>query len=400
MKLYYTAVTHQGKRVSGIIEAKNTSEVAAYLRKHEFYPIKIGISQAKPLLSFTDRFQKVSFKDLVFFTRQLSSMLSSGLTLMQSFQILKNQMQNPKMKAVVVGIVSNIEEGKSFGTAIEGFPQVFSPVYTSLVKAAEAGGVLDKVLLRLADNLEKEQKLRGTIKSAMIYPIIVIITMFIVVVVMLIFVVPQLSSLYEGLNAELPLTTRIVLELSKLVQRYILLFVIAVGVLVFLFQKWHRTPGGTYAVDSFLLKIPLFGKLVKLSVMTEFTRTFGLLAGTGTLVVDALQKSANSAGNVIYKNAIIAVAKRVEKGVSIGDAMAASNVFPPLVVEMTRIGEQTGKLDESLTKISEYFEREVDTAVKGLTTAMEPIILVILAVGVGFLVISIITPIYNLLSNF
>lgn len=398
MKLLYRAVNTKGKITRGLVEAKDEEEAAAFLRKQELTPITIKAynprSSLKALLN-----RKSASSDLVFFTRQISSMLTSGLTLMQSLQILKGQIQNPAMTEVVNGLIANIEEGKSFSLAIAKYPNVFSPIYISLIQAAESAGLLDKILLRLADNLEKQQKLRGMIKSALMYPIIVVVMMVAVMAIMMIFVIPQLSVLYENLNIPLPLPTQIVVGLSKAT---ITFWPVVLGAIVlggWYFRRWRKTARGKKILDALVLRLPIFGKLVTQSIMVEFARTFGLLVGTGSLVVESLNQSADVVGNVYYQQAIHEVGVKVEKGVTIGDAMLADSLFPPIIVEMVKIGEQTGKLDESLMRVSEYFEREVEQTIKALTTAMEPFIMIILAVGVGFLIISIITPIYNLISQ-
>lgn len=397
MKLFYRAVNQQGKIVKGLVDSKDESEAAGFLRKQELVPIKISAQAGPSIMTILKR--KNASSDLVFFTRQLSSMLSSGLTLMQSLTILRNQIQNPAMAEVVAGIIASIEEGKTFSLAITKYPKVFTSIYASLIKAAESAGLLDKILLRLADNLEKEQKLHGMIKSALMYPIVVLIMMVAVLTVMMIFVIPQLTGLYTSMSIELPLATKIVIGMSDfMIKFWPLIAGIGVGGFIF-FNRWKKTETGRRIIDGALLKVPIFGKLIQQSIMVEFSRTFGLLAGTGSLIVESLNESAEVVGNVHYRIAILEVGKKVEKGVTIGDAMLSDELFPPIIVEMVKIGEQTGKLDEALIRVSEYYEREVEQTIKALTTAMEPLILIVLAVGVGFLVISIITPIYNLISQ-
>ncbi|MDP3988391.1 MAG: type II secretion system F family protein [Candidatus Levybacteria bacterium] len=396
MKLLYKAVTREGKVVRGIIDAKDKNEAASYLRTHDFLPVSITSQSQEGISKLFSSMNKFNSSDVVFFTRQLSSMLSSGLTLIQALSILKEQVRNDTVRDVINSIITEIEGGKSFSLALAKYTDIFSPVYISLIKAAETSGLLDKILSKLADNLEKQQKLKSSIKSALMYPLIVIIGMVIVLIVMMIFVIPQLSSLYESMNVEMPLPTQIVIGMSKMI---IMFWPLLIG-LVFLgtifYRRWHKTEVGRYVVDESKLKIPIFGKLVRQIILTQFAGTLGLLVGSGTLVVEALNQSSGVAGNIIYQDAILGVAKRVEKGMTIGDSMGYSSVFPPILVQMARIGEQTGKLDESLTKVSEYFEREVDQSVKNLMTALEPIIMAVLAIGVAFLIISIITPIYNL----
>jgi len=398
MKLTYRAVNEKGKIVHGLVEAKDEEEAASFLRKQDFVPIVIKVFNQNSSLSYLIN-RRSAKKDLVFFTRQLSSMLTSGLTVMQALTILRNQVQNPAMAEVIESVIASIQEGKTLSQAISKYPNVFYPIYISLIQAAETAGLLDKILLRLADNLEKQDKLSSTIKSALMYPAIVVIMMVAVMTIMMIFVVPTLTGLYASFNVDLPLPTKIVIGLSNFTVKFWPFVLGSIFPLTFYFRKWKKTLRGKRVLDALILRMPIFNKLTVQSIMAEFTRTFGLLVGTGSLVVSSLNESADVIGNVYYQDAIREVGKKVEKGVTIGDAMLSDPLFPPLVVEMVKIGEQTGKLDDSLTRVSEYFEREVETTVKGLTTAMEPIIMIVLAVGVGFLIISIITPIYNIISQ-
>ncbi len=398
MKIYYRAVSLDGQAVTGLIDAKDASEVANYLRGHKLTPIKIT-PVAKSGLGRFDFLNKPKLQDRIFFTRQVASMLTSGLTLMQALEIVKNQTQNPIMAEVVQDIITEVESGKVFSATLKKYPDLFPPIYTALVRTSESSGLLDKVLLRLSDNLEKQDKLQRTIKSALMYPTIVIIVMILVTVIMMIFVLPQLTSLYTASNLPLPLSTQIIINISSLIGKiwYLLLIGIAVG--VYYFRKWYKTDSGRRIIDGLILKIPIFGRLIMQTMMAEFTRTLGLMIGAGSLVVDSLTKSSEVVGNILYKDAIVLISERVEKGITMGNAMAATPLFPPMVVEMVKIGEQTGKLDESLMHSSEYFEREVDQTVKSLTTLLEPALMIILASGVGYLIFSILTPIYGLISS-
>ncbi len=399
MRLSYKAIGKDGKVVVGLVETKDINEAAVFLRTRELIPITITKKDKNSFLEAIPFIKRSKTSGLIFFTRQLSSMLTSGLTLVRALEILRQQVQGVYMLEVMEGIITDIEGGSSFSESIAKYPDMFSPIYVSIIKTAEESGLLDKALIRLADNLEKQAKLRSSIKSALMYPIIVVMLMIAVVVIMMIFVIPQLSTLYENLNIPLPLPTQIIVGMSRFfIVFWPLVIVFAFGA-IWLYRRFSRSPSGKLIMDSIVLKLPIFGKLIEQTLLAEFTRTFGLLVGTGTLVVDALLQTAGSAGNSLYKNAIIDVSKKVEKGLTIGDAMSSSLLFPPLLVQLVRIGEQTGKLDESLIKASEYFEREVDEQVKTLTTAMEPIIMIILGIGVAFLIISVITPIYNLISS-
>lgn len=400
MKLYYKAVTSKGESIDGLIEARDPNEAAAYLRSKELIPIKIikkEKSKLEELLPFVG--SKVKSSDVVNFTRQLSAMLSSGLTLLRSLEILKNQVGKSALTEIIDSVIKDIQEGASFSRAIAKYPEAFSPVYVSLIEASEDSGLLDRAFLRLADTLEKQQKLKNTVRSALTYPAIVVVMMVVVVFVMMIFVIPQISTLYQSLNVSLPLPTLILIQISNFFVSFWLIPLIFLAITGFAYRRWHKTVEGRLTIDSILLKIPIFGNLTKKTILAEFSRTLGILLGSGTLVVEALEKVSNITGNIHYKNAIDDVGKRVEKGVSIGDAMNLHYLFPQNLVELAKIGEQTGKLDETLVRASEYFENEVDQSVKTLSAAMEPIILIFLGIGVAFLVISILTPIYQITSS-
>jgi type IV pilus assembly protein PilC len=398
MRLRYKAIAQDGKRVRGFVEAKEEKDAAYYLRQRNLIPIQITPDNQIDVVKKIPFVGKVRSKDLVLFTRQLSSMLTSGLTLIKCLQILKDQVNNKTLQETIGGILLDLEEGKKFSDSIAKYPDIFSAVYVSIVKAGEESGLLDKVFLRLANNLEKQQKLRNKVKGALVYPVIVITLMIVVVVILMVTVIPQLNTLYEGLGVELPFVTKVVVGISSFVSNIwpLLLAFFAIG--AYGFMRWKKTPRGREIYDKKILRAPLFGKIIKGSILTEFSRTFGLLVGTGTLIVDALQESAAVTGNKIYEMAIMDVSKKVEKGVPVGEALETFPIFPPLLVQLVKVGEQTGKIDENLLKASEYFEEEVNQSVKTLTTAMEPLIMVVLGIGVGFLVFSVITPIYNLLN--
>lgn len=399
MKFSYKATSTDGKIAEGLLEAKDMQEAASFLRARDLLPIKVDVIKKQESLPFLSRLHASHHQDLVLLTRQLSSMLTSGLTLMQALAILKDQIENAEMKDIVASIIADVQDGKPFSSAIAKYPKVFSQIYISLIKAGESSGFLDKILLRLADNLEKDEKLKGTIRSALLYPIIIVTLMVVVMGVMMIFVIPQLTVLYQNLNIPLPLPTQIIVSISNFTVNFWPLVLGGIGLTIFAYSRWSKTDSGQLIHDDIILKLPIFGPLIEKSILTEVSRTLGLLVGAGTLVIEAMNETADVAGNRIYKNAVQDIAKRVEKGVSIGDAMAIYPIFPPILVQMVKIGEQTGKLDESLLKVSEYFEREVEGAVKTLTTALEPFIMIILGISVAFLIISIITPIYNLTSS-
>lgn len=399
MRLRYKAISKESKIIQGLVDAKDIAEAAAYLRQKELVPIRITKNSGDTVLKFLPFVSKVKSSDLILFTRQLSSMLSSGLTLIRSLAILKDQVRNEAMAEILGSIIADIEEGKTFSQALTKYPDFFTPVYVSIIKAAESSGLMDKSLERLAFNLEKQEKLRATVKAALVYPAIIILMMIGVVIIMMTVVIPQLNTLYVSLNVELPLPTKIVIGMSNFTTTFWPVIIGAVGLGVFLYSRWYKTETGRLVLDNLFLKLPVFGNLIVKITLAEASRTLGLLIGSGSLVVDSLLQTSDTVGNIYYKNAIKDVAKKVENGIKIGDAMETYTIFSPLLVQLVKVGEETGKIDETLAKASEYFERESDQIVRTLTTAMEPFIMVMLGAGVAFLLISVITPIYSIITE-
>lgn len=400
MKFYYKAISSDGKPIDGFLTAKTSSEAAAFLRKQDLFPVKIVEHKESISLLGISKGGKISSKDRIFFTRQLSTMINSGLTLMQALAILRDQIEKKSFHEIIVSIINDVEAGSSLSDAIKKYPKAFSPVYIALVKAAESSGLMDKVLDKLAATLEKQQELKEKVRGALIYPVIVIILMIGVATIMMIFVIPQITTLYSSFDVDLPLPTQILIGVSGFVASFWPVMLLLGGVGAFVFTRWRATPVGRKTTDRLILRIPVVGKLVTQSILTEFARTLGLLVGAGSAIVPSLKLIQDVVGNRIYEDSISDVAMRVEKGVSVGDALKVDGLFPAYLVEMVKIGEQSGKMDESLVRASEYYEKEVERVVKVLTTAMEPFIIVVLGLGVGFLLISVITPIYQLTSSF
>jgi len=304
------------------------------------------------------------------------------------------------MGRLVSDVVREVEGGGNLADALEKHPKVFDQIYVALIRSGETAGVLDKILLRLADNLEKNSEFRRKIKGAMVYPMIVVGGMIAVISVMIIFVIPKLTMVYEEFQADLPVSTRILIGVSKFASHFWWIVVIILVGLIFLFKIFSQNSQFKKQIDSLTFKLPIIGKLRKGMMLTEFTRTLGLLIGSGILIVEAIEVTRKSLGSPNYEEKMEQASKEVEKGLPLATALARTEIFPPILPEMIAVGEETGKLDEVLGKVSSYFEQEADAAVKGLTTAIEPIIMIILGVGVGFLMISIIMPIYNLTSKF
>lgn len=387
--------------LTGLVDAPSR-EVAIRLL-HEKLLFVITIAQSRQGFSLTqiqEHFKRVTFNDVVNFTRQLSTMVVAGLSLPEALTILRNQTTNKVFTDVLVDIEHQIVSGGNLGDALSKYPKYFSTTYIALIRAGEASGTLDQILTRLSESLEAEQDFRGKVSGAMIYPVIILIGMIGVIFVMMTVVMPKLTGLYKDFNIQLPWTTVLLMSASDFFVHFWWLMIFGIGALVLLFQRWRKTPLGELVVDTLVFKIPLFGELQKKIILVDFTRTLGMLVASGIHILEGLQILKNSLGNVIFRNAIGEISKKVEKGYPLGDSFAQYAVFPPIVSQMMKVGEETGKLDETLTKLSKYFQTESENLVKGLTTAIEPIIMVIMGVGVGFIVISVITPIYNLTSQF
>jgi type IV pilus assembly protein PilC len=397
MEYSFIAVDHEGQKQKGRLDANDQKEVIEYLRQKGYTPLKVkSLERGQSIISY---FSRIKEGDIVLFTRQLASMITTGLTVIESLNILKQQDNKPQMQKVLDELISSLSEGNSLSDALKNYPSIFSTTYIALIKSAEEAGILDKVLERLADNLEKSQEVKKRVKSALFYPGIIISGVVIVIVMMNIFVIPQMGSLYESLDLELPFMTRVVLFGSKLTTT-ILPFSIFIFIgLVIAYKRFSVTPAGVKIIDKIKLRAPVFGQIIKLSVLSEVSRTISLLVSSGTSLINAINISADVSGNIYYKNALNSTSGLVEKGAGLSVALQNQLIFPPLMVQMVKVGESTGKIDESLLKVSEYFERDLDIRVRTLTTAIEPILIIILGVSVAFLIISVITPIYSLVSQ-
>lgn len=399
-KFNYLAVTKEKKKVKGQVEALSQIQAIATLRAKGLFVVNLEkIEVLPPWLIWLNRWQKVKHQDVVHFTRQLATMIKAGLPLTTALSILKYQ-SGLAMAKVVDDVLREIEGGGSFSKALMKYNQIFDQVYLSLIQSGEAAGVLDKVLLRLADNLEKQAEFRAKTKNALIYPAIITVAMIIVAIVMTVFVIPKLTSLYDEFGAQLPLMTRILIGISNFMVKswFFWLGLGLVGGIAL--ARWKQTPSGRIVFDRIVLKIPVFGKLKIKVMLTEITRTLALLVESGVSIIEALEITAGTADNVIFSGSIKRAAKEVEKGIPLAVAIGQYEHFPPIVAQMLAVGEETGKIDEVMFNLSGYFETEAEQAVKGLTTAIEPLMMILLGVGVAFLVIAIVLPIYNLTSQF
>ncbi len=343
--------------------------------------------------SFLDR---VTLKDILVFTRQLYAMVHAGIPIVAALKVIKEQISNKRLKKITEDLASHIEEGGRFSTALSKYKNVFGDLYISMIKAAEESGTLEEVLKRLSDYLEKIEKLRGKIRSALFYPVFVLIITAIIVGGILAFVVPTFKTLYEDLGGELPALTQLVIEASNFLREYIGWIVLGFVITVVLLVQLRKTKQVRYMTDSFILRFPIFGELILKSNIASFSRTLSSMIGSGLNILDALSIAGETANNEVLRKAINGVKEQVEKGVSISVALSRYRVFPPMLINMVAIGEEAGTLDEMLTKVADFYEEEVDRTVDALTSLIEPMMMVFIGGVIGFIIIAMYLPIFKM----
>lgn len=400
IKLSYKAKDAQGNSVKGVVEAQDEKGARSTLKKKNLVVYSLSPVRDNPLTALNNFFSnRVTGNDVTNFTRQLSIMVTAGLNLDSALSILQKQ-SSPAFAVIINDILASVQGGSSLADALAKHPSQFSRVYIALVKAGETAGVLDQILLRLADNLEKQREFKGQIKGAMVYPIIVVLGMVVVGVLMMVMVIPKLLSMYKDFDAELPLPTKIIMSISDFMVMFWWAGLIGIILGIYALRAYRKTRIGRKQMDRMVLQIPLIGRIIKQFTLTEISRTLGLLSSAGISIVDSINIVADSAGNLVYEDILKEGANSVEKGLPLSGTLSQYEEFPPVVIQMVSVGEETGKLDEILIKLSRYFEMESDQTVKGLTTAIEPLIMIVLGIGVAFLIISIILPMYSLTSQF
>ncbi len=394
----YTAKNNIGGTVSGDVEARNR-EIAVSLLKNQGFTVISIKEKSSDVSDFFSDLRGVPFGEVVTFTRQLSTMISAGLPISRSLEVLSNQAENKKFKKIITEILRSVEGGSSLSASFSTYPKVFSNTYVSLVRAGESSGKLDVILRKLADNIEADRELNSKFKSAMIYPMVVMIAMVAVVIILMIFVIPKLTEMYEGMQIELPAITKFVIGLSNFVIKYIYIMLILVIGAVIGIRSFLSSEKGKTIISEIVIKIPVFGKITLQKDYASFSRTLSLLIGAAVPIVDALNIVSVTMSGMQLRRSIQEAARQVEKGNSLSAFFKSDNTFPSLLGQMTGVGEETGKTDEVLERVAVYYEGEVNNLVKGLSSALEPIILVMLGTMVGFLVVSVITPIYKLTSS-
>ncbi|HJZ52562.1 MAG TPA: type II secretion system F family protein [Candidatus Acidoferrales bacterium] len=394
----YRGVNRAGATVTGERTAETKAEMAAMLRRENINVSKL--SQKGKEFNIPTFGGGVDSKELAVFTRQFSVMIDAGLPLVQCLEILAGQQENKTFQKVLTGVRSSVEGGASLANSMKQFEKIFDPLYYNMVDAGETGGILDTILQRLSSYIEKNVKLKRAVKSAMIYPIAVLGIAGGVITLLLWKVVPIFTQLFNGLGVDLPLPTRIVIALSNFVGSiYGLMILVALVGGIFALKTWYGTPQGRMALDTIVLKIPLVGPLMRKIAVARFTRTLGTLISSGVPILEGLDITARTSGNAVVEKAIIQTRKAVEAGRSLVDPLKETDVFPGMVTQMIGVGEQTGAMDAMLQKIADFYEDEVDAAVKDLLTAMEPLMIVVLGVVVGGIVVSMYLPLFSLIGK-
>jgi type IV pilus assembly protein PilC len=397
MPLYeWQGKTGRGEARSGTLKADSEALLRATLRKEGIIVTKASEKKSGEKTEKYNAKKKIKPLAVVLFTRQLSTMITSGLPLVQSLEILSNQIEDKNLRGIVKEIKAKIEGGSRFADALRDYPKCFDELYVNLVVAGEEGGMLDTVLNRLAIYMEKIEKLKKKIKSAMIYPISIIVVAIGVVMVLLIFVIPVFEGMFKDMGAELPLPTQVVINLSQFVKSYIIYMIIALGIAVFLFRRYYKTEGGQRTIDRITLKIPVFGVLALKSSVARVTRTLATLLSSGVAILESLVIVARVAKNKVIEDALIVARTRISEGKSMSEPLQDSGIFPPMVVQMVQVGESTGALDNMLNKIADFYEEDVDNLVTNLTSLMEPIIMMFLGIILGGLIIAMYLPIFKL----
>ena len=394
----YRGVNRAGSRVTGERAAGSKQELASLLRREQVTVSKV--SEKGKEFAFPTFGSGVDSKELAVFTRQFSVMIDAGLPLVQCLEILANQQENKTFQKILLGVRTSVEGGATLSTSMRQHETVFDPLYHNMVEAGETGGILDTILQRLAAYIEKNVKLKRAVKSAMIYPIAVLSIAAGVITLLLWKVVPIFVTLFTGLGAALPLPTRIVIGLSRFIGSVygflILVCFIAAAVAT---KLWYATPQGRLAIDGLLLRLPVLGILLRKIAVARFTRTLGTLISSGVPILEGLDITARTSGNAVVERAINQTRKAVEAGRSLVDPLKETDVFPGMVTQMIGVGEQTGAMDAMLQKIADFYEDEVDAAVKDLLTALEPVMIVFLGVVVGGIVISMYLPLFSLIGQ-
>jgi type IV pilus assembly protein PilC len=391
----YSARSLSGEIMSGEIELPTREEVVGYLVRQRLRPISVNTKAKEINLQIGTG---IKTREVVIFTRQFSTMINSGLPLVQSLTILAEQTENKYFKKIIAQVLQDIQAGQTLADSLRRHPKVFTDLYVNMVAAGEAGGILDVILMRLATFLEKNDALVRKIKGAMVYPAVMLAVVVLCTTILLWKVVPVFAGMFTGAGLALPLPTRIVLAISAFLQHYMWMVVLAVIAAAVSVRQYYKTDSGKLQIDRMMLRMPVLGNLLRKSAVSRFTRTLGTLVSSGVSILDGLQITARTAGNRVVHDAVMKSRASIAGGATISEPLKESGVFPPMVVQMINVGEQTGGLDEMLTKIADFYDDEVDAAVSALTSILEPIMIVVMGVVIGGIVVAMYLPMFDMIN--
>jgi type IV pilus assembly protein PilC len=384
-----------GEVKRGELVAENVALAKLQLRKQQIFPTRIREKRDLVIKKFSLR-RKIPEKAVVVFTRQFATMINAGLPLVQCLNILASQQENPALYRVITQMRKDVESGLSLTEAMKKHPKVFNDLYTNLVEAGEAGGVLDDILTRLSSHIEKSLRLKKKVKGALIYPAVVVGVAIAVMAIILIFVIPVFEKMFAEFGHSLPAPTRFVIGLSRFLTENFFFFLAGFAVLIFFIRRFYKTERGKHIIDDLTLKVPIFGTLLRKVAVANFTRTFGTMISSGVPILEAMDIVARSSGNKIVEKAILKARESIAQGRTISEPLEESGVFPPMVTQMIQVGEASGELDTMLNKIADYYDEDVDATINALTSMMEPVLMIILGGLVGGLVISMYLPIFKI----
>ena len=391
----YSARALNGEIQSGEIELPTREEVVGWLVRQRLRPISVNTKARDINIQFGTG---IKTREVVIFTRQFSTMINAGLPLVQSLTILAEQTENKNFQKIIAQVLQDIQAGQTLADSLRKHPKVFTELYVNMVAAGEAGGILDVILMRLAQFLEKNDALIRKIKGAMVYPLVMLIVVVLCTTILLWKVVPVFAGMFTGAGLDLPAPTKVVLALSNFLQHYMWLVVLFWIVFVFALRSYYKTDNGKLQIDRIMLRFPVLGNLLRKSAVSRFTRTLGTLVSSGVSILDGLQITARTAGNRVVHDAVMKSRASIAGGATISDPLKESGVFPPMVVQMINVGEQTGGLDEMLSKIADFYDDEVDAAVSALTSILEPIMIVVMGVVIGGIVVSMYLPMFDMIN--
>lgn len=392
----YVAKNKDSRTVAGKIAADSKAAVIEELRKREFVIISIDEIKEAAVKQKTFRSKKVKAEEIVIFSRQLATMVEAGIPIMQGVDALQEQVTHPTFKRVLVSIRDDIQHGNSLSAAFAKHPSVFDTLYVNMIKVGETGGVLSKILDRISSYLEKTLRLKRKVQSALIYPIVVVCMAIIITVILLVKVVPTFAGIYASFNRELPAMTQALITISDILRHYLLFLVGGVIVIAVGLKQWHKTPQGALIIDRSILRLPIFGDLLRKVAISRFSRTLATLIQSGVPILESLEIVGKTIGNRLLELVVEDVKTNVREGESLAAPLSKSGVFPPMVTRMIGIGEKSGQMEKMLLKIAEFYDDQVDAAVDGLTSIIEPLIIGFLGIVIGFIVIALFLPIITI----